>query len=143
MESLVNDNIRSIEKALLNLFNKEEDSTASSLTEEEDYAQKSFEKGIIRLANGKQSVDPLWRANRKELRNNYYIALGQYRSLQRSLDKDAEKRKLYTEVINKMIENNEIEEVIEQPNMSKDMSRYMNYLPKHEVIKPEPLSTKS
>ena len=41
-----------------------------------------------------------------------------------------------------MIKNGEIEEVVEDPKESKNMNRYLNYLPHHGVIKLERLSAK-
>ena len=52
------------------------------------------------------------------------------------------KSKTYSEAINEMIKNDEIEEVIEDIRAIKNMDAHLNYLPHHGVFKMEKLTTK-
>ena len=52
------------------------------------------------------------------------------------------KNKTYNEAIQQMITNGEVERVIEDPNKTKNMDAYLNYLPHHGVFKMDRISTK-
>ena len=55
---------------------------------------------------------------------------------------DELKNKTYSEAIEQMIQNSEVEEVREDPRKSQNMNRTINYLPYHGVFKFDRISTK-
>ena len=55
---------------------------------------------------------------------------------------DELKNKTYSEEIQQMINNGEVEEVNENPIISRNMDRHINYLPHHGVFKFDRISTK-
>ena len=132
-----------IEEVLTKLFNKEEEmENESEYTPDEKRAMESFFKNIKQEEDGMYTVNPLLKTEQLLLKNNYFLALQRYRGLWKSLEKDKAKQEIYTESINQMIRNGEIEEVKEHRKESQNMNRHINYLPHHGVIKMGRLTTK-
>ena len=132
-----------IEEVLTKLFNKEEEmENESEYTPDEKRAMESFFKNIKQEEDGMYTVNPLLKTEQLLLKNNYFLALQRYRGLWKSLEKDKAKQEIYTESINQMIKNGEIEEVKEHRKESQNMNRHINYLPHHGVIKMGRLTTK-
>ena len=64
-----------------------------------------------------------------------------YRNLRRSLGNKPLKFKAYNEALKCMLENEEIEEVLEDNTSSKNMDRFINYIPHSAVTKQERVTT--
>ena len=133
---------KEIEKSLVRLFEKEKETENEEHTVEEQYAVDSFLKNVKRDKNGRYTVSPLFKEKNVPIKNNYHHARVRYRALRNSLGRDELKHKTYNEAIQQMIKNGEVEEVIENPNETKNMDAYLNYLPHHGVFKMDRLSTK-
>ena len=141
--NIVDETNKEIEESLNRLFNKEEDEIkGNEYTVEEKQALDTFIKNVRREKDGRYTVSPLHKNKNLHLRNNYYHALTRYRALQKTLDRDESKRKIYSDAINQLIINGEVEEVNEHPSKSKNMDANMNYLPHHGVFKLDRLTTK-
>ena len=139
----VNNNKNKIEEALFKLFEAEtETADETTYTPDQMYALEGFKRNIKVEEDGRYTVDPLFKENSKPLKNNYYRALARYKAVRKSLARDKTKKEIYTQAVQEMIKNGEIEKVIEPPNRSENMDLFMNYLPHHGVIKMDRLTTK-
>ena len=136
------DEINEIEASLNKLFNREiEEKDENDYTHEEQYSMENFHKNIKVTKEGRHSIAPMFKENAKPLRNNYFLALMRYRNSRRSLNNNPIKRKAYNEALKCMLDNEEIEEVKEDNASSKNMDRFINYIPHSAVTKTERVTT--
>ena len=134
--------ITEIETSLKELFNRDEElNQASTYSYEEEYAVNLFNKTIEQKPDGRYVVNPLFRKEALKLQNNYFLALIRYNNLMRSLKRYPERLKLYTEAMEAMLKNQEIEKVSENPSVSKSMSSFLYYIPHSGVYKKERVTT--
>ena len=96
---------------------------------------KTFHNGIKQEPDGRYTVCPLLKKDYVPLKNNYFLALMRCRALNKSLNRDPNKKKAYEEAINQMIINEEIEKLEENPKISNNMDALMNYISHHAVYK--------
>ena len=133
---------RRIEKTLVRLFEKEDDTENDEYTLEERYVLETFENNIKREADGRYTVSPLFRKPNFKMKNNYFLALKRYRALRNTLERDELKNRTYCEAINQLIAKIEVEEVNEDPRTTKNMDACFNFLPNHGVFKMDRRTTK-
>ena len=76
-------------------------------------------KNVKQESDGRYTVSPLFKQNFIPIKNNYYHARKRYKTLKQMIGGDQLKNKTYSEAIQQMIENEEVEEVIESPVDSK------------------------
>ena len=87
-------------------------------------------------------VNPLFKKENVKLRNNYFLSLTRFNSLRKSLKRHPERFKLYNEALQGMIDDQTIEEVIEDSDVTKNMAKFFYYLPHSAVIKLDRVTTK-
>ena len=131
-----------IRSSLVKLFETEAEITDTKYTVDEEFALKSFTKNVKQEKDGRYTVSPLFKQNFIPIKNNYYLARKRYKTLKQMIGGDKLKNKTYSEAIQQMIENGEVEEIKENPIESKNMDRTINYLPHHGVFKFDRISTK-
>ena len=116
-----------------------------TLTADEKYVKKHFETNIKYDTSGKRyevalTVNPTF--HKINLKSNYFSALQQFYSVERSLQRNPTKRDFYVGEVTKVIENGWVEEVDvskEEVKGLKDLNTY--YLPHSLVSRPEAEST--
>ena len=135
--------ISEIENSLKKLFNRDEEiENESRYSYEQEYAINLFEKTITQLQDGQYVVNPLFKKDNVKLRNNYFLSLTRFNSLRKSLKRHPERFKLYNEALQGMIDDQTIEEVIEDSDVTKNMAKFFYYLPHSAVIKLDRVTTK-
>ena len=124
------------------LFNKDEETVSeNNYSYEEEYAVNLFKTTVRREPDGRYAIQPLFKKHSVPLKNNFYLALVRYRALMRSLRRRPDRLQIYNEALKKMLDNDEIKEVIENPQESKKADRNLFYIPHSAVVKPERLTT--
>ena len=117
--------VSNLETQLKKLFNRDEETeNESQYSYEEEYAIKLFQSTIKQLPDGQYVVNPLFRKEAVKLRNNYFLALIRFNSLRKSLKRHRDKFDLYNTALKDMLEDETIEEVVEKPEMTKNMSKF-------------------
>ena len=134
--------LKEIEDSLYKLFNIDEEVVSeNNYSYEEEYAVNLFKRTIKREPDGRYAIQPLFKKHSVPLKNNFYLALVRYRALMRSLRRHPDRLQTYNEALKKMLDNDEIEEVIENPQESKRPDKNLFYIPHSAVVKPERLTT--
>ena len=134
--------VEDIEESLTKLFNRDEDlNNESSLSSEEQYAVDRFKETIRRQPDGRYTVQPIFKKDAVPLKNNYFLANIRYRSLMKSLRRYPERLQAYNEAMQKMLQNQEIEEVKETKEDCQNPRRNLYHLPHSAVVKEERLTT--
>ena len=135
--------ISEIENSLKKLFNRDEEiENESRYSYEQEYAINLFERTITQRSDGQYVVNPLFKKESVKLRNNYFLAMTRFNSLRKSLKRYPERFKLYNEALQSMIDDNTVEEVIENSEITKNMSKFFYFLPHSAVIKLDRVTTK-
>ena len=133
-----------LETQLKKLFNRDEEvENESRYSYEEEYAKKNlFRKTVKQLSDGQYVVNPLFKKEAVKLRNNYFLALMRFNSLRKSLKRHPDRFSLYNDALKDMLEDQTIEEVIENPEETKNMAKFFYFLPHSAVIKMDRVTTK-
>ena len=111
--------ISEIENSLKKLFNRDEEiENESRYSYEQEYAINLFERIITQRSDGQYVVNPLFKKESVKLRNNYFLAMTRFNSLRKSLKRYPERFKLYNEALQSMIDDNTVEEVMENSEVT-------------------------
>ena len=146
-EIVLDENRQEIQKAIMKMFEtealglKEEATKDSKFTADDIYAMEQF-KRHIEWKNGRYYVKPLLKKNFIPMKNNYHIALRRYRMLRKQLEKHPAQGQMYSEAIQKMIDNKEVEPIYENQFQMADPNRQINYIPHFGVFRLDKATTK-
>ena len=95
------------------LLNRNEETVSeNNYSYEEEYAVNLFKRTVRREPDGRYAIQPLFKKHSVPLKNNFYLALVRYRALMRSLRRRPDRFQTCNEALKKMMDNDEIEEVI-------------------------------
>ena len=111
------------------------------LSTEEQYALEQFNQ-TIEFRGGEYFVIPIFKRNRIPLLNNYNLAIDRYKKLRYRLSKNSDLKLKYSEAMNTLIQNNEVERAEETPLKASEPGRVVNYLPLLPVINEQKASSK-
>ena len=106
------------------------------------YATNTFIDGIRKTRRWEVHSQAIAETRPCTIKKQHCLALIRYRALQKTLKKNLDHQKMYSDAIKKMSDEGEIEEVIENDKEAKNDERHINYLPHHAVIKSERVTTK-
>ena len=132
-----------IQSRMSRLFTTEEEEGEgeTKFSAEEQYALDQF-KQTIEFNEGQYFVKPIFKRGCIPLLNNYNLALDRYRKLRYRLSKNPELRTKYSDAINTLIKNEEVEKVEETPLEASEPGRVVYYLPHLPVVNEQKTSTK-
>ena len=94
---------------MVKLFETEAETTENKYTVDEEFALNSFLKNVKQENDGRYRVSPLFKQNFIHIKNNYYHARKRYKTLKQMIGGDQLKNKTYSEAIQQMIQNEEVE----------------------------------
>ena len=104
------------------------------MSKEEQRAIKTLEQ-TSRFNGERYEVGLLWREDEVKLPNNFYSAMGQFRSLEKRLQKDDTLRQRYQETIDTDVTAAYVRK-IDQTELNETRKDLQWYLPHHPVINP-------
>ena len=132
-----------IQNKMNRLFTTEEEERNGEpkLSTEEQYALEQFNQ-TIEFRGGEYFVKPIFKRNCIPLLNNYNLAIDRYKKLRYRLSKNPDLKLKYSEAMNTLIQNNEVERVEETPLKASEPGRVVYYLPHLPVINEQKASSK-
>ena len=101
-------------------------------SKDEQRAIKTLEQ-TTRFTGERYEVGLLWREEEAKLTNNFYSAMGQFKSLERRLQKDDMLRNCYQETIDTDVKAGYVRKV-QQVELNETRDKLLWYLPHHSVI---------
>ena len=108
-----------IQRNMKKMFNHEAEVLGDGCQEKSDdeqYAEHFFHKHLT-FEDGRYWTKPLFKRDFVPMLNNYNLCLRRYNGLRRQLANDPALEKAYTEEINKLIRNDNVEKVDETPQI--------------------------